>query len=127
MIHPSLNEKDFRHIFVYPGSINNLWSLLSPVALDLRTLQNGMTNVATPYLDVQMNLPLLVIALALFYVGITSRRSSSERSQWFLLAVMITSALLFGLALAIIVNPSLSGSFGCIFDVLQFSYRLMTY
>jgi hypothetical protein len=123
----SINQQYFRKSFFDPDSINNPWSLFSPTALDLRTLRNGITNVSTPYLDVQMNLPLLVIGLAFCYGWIASRQRRFERRQLFLLAVMIVSALWFGLALSLMINPSLSAFVGGIFDVLQFSYRLTTY
>lgn len=123
---PLVNQKYFRNIYFDPNSINNLWALFSPTALDLRSLQKG-TSVPTPFLDVQMNLPLMVIDLFFIYVWIGSGRCRLQRSQLFLFAAMIASTLLFCLALIIETNPNLSGLFGGIFDVLQFSYRLTTY
>jgi hypothetical protein len=123
----STNRKYFREQYFFPGSVDNLWSLLSPVALDLRTLQNGVKDVSTPFLDAQINLPLLLIGIALVGVRITSKRGSFGKSQLSLLPMMVVSVFLFGLALSVAINPNLSAYLGGYFDILQFSYRLTTY
>jgi hypothetical protein len=123
----SINRQYFRGLIFRIDSINNLWSLLSPVALDLRTLVNGVKNVSTPFLDAQINLPLLLIGLTLSCMSIASKRRLPEKGRSSLLGVMIVSVILFGLFLSVATNPLLSRYLGGFFDVLQFPYRLTTY
>jgi hypothetical protein len=124
---PSINQKCFLGLTFPFDSINNLWSLLSPVALDLRTLQNGVHNVPTPFLDAQINLPLLLLGLALGSGWLLFKGKRLAKNQASLLAVMIISFFVFGLFLSVATNPALSGYLGGVFDILQFPYRLTTY
>ena len=123
----SINQHYFRDVYFFPHSIDNIWSLFSPVALDLRTLPNGVRNVSTPFLDAQVNLPLILIGLALSYQWIRGHRGHLHRSRTLMLGMMLVSLFLFSLSLTIAINPSLSGYLGNVFDLLQFPYRLTTY
>jgi hypothetical protein len=124
---PSTNQKYFRGLIFPLESINNLWSLLFPVALDLRTLQNGVHNVSTPFLDAQINLPLLLLGLTLGCGWLLSDGKRLAKNESFLFAVMILSLFFFGLCLSVATHPLLSGYLGGFFDILQFPYRLTTY
>jgi hypothetical protein len=123
----SINQKYFRGLIFRFDSIDNLWSLLSPVALDLRTLQNGVKNVSTPFLDAQINLPLLLIGLALSGSWIMSKGKRFARIESSLFAMMIIAVFFFSLFLSVATHPALSGYLGGFFDILQFPYRLTTY
>jgi hypothetical protein len=50
---PGLIKEGFRKDTFFPDSIDNLWSRLSPVPVDFRSILKG-TDVSTPYLDAQI-------------------------------------------------------------------------
>jgi hypothetical protein len=123
----SANAKYFQGLLFPLESINNLWSLLSPVALDLRTLKYGMKDVSTPFLDAQINLPLIIIGLVFSILWTINKKNRSEKNQSPLFAILIVSLSLFSLFLSVATNPNFSTYLGGVFDILQFPYRLTTY
>src|SRR5208337_4495905 len=45
----------------FPESIDSIWSRLSPVPIDIRSVYHGIVDIPTPYLDAQVTLPLFII------------------------------------------------------------------
>jgi hypothetical protein len=83
--------------------------------------------VSSPFLDAQIDLPLLLLGLTLGCGWFLSKGKRVAKNESSLLAMMIISVLFFGLFLAVATNPALSGYLGSFFDLLQFPYRLTTY
>jgi hypothetical protein len=123
----SANQTMFRHTGFFPDNIDNILSLVFPAALDARTLYYGPKILATPYLDAQMNMPLVLLGSAFAYFWIRFGRGERERSDPCLQGVTAVSVLLFVLFLSVAIHPGLSRYFGGFFDILQFPYRLTTY
>jgi hypothetical protein len=123
---PIVTERWFREDAFFPDSVDNLWSRLSPVPIDLRSIIKG-NDVSTPYLDAQIMSPLVLLAAGLSYSWLKSNRASFRSSKPVLVWILSLSVVLFILFLAVSVNPNLSGLFGGFFDILQFPYRLATY
>jgi hypothetical protein len=121
------NQSLFRVVFFFPDSIDNILSLFSPIALDARTLYGGVEGVSTPYLDAQINTPLLLLGSLFGYQWIKRGRPSFDKERGFLLAVIIATVCMFALFLSVTLNAGLSRYLGGIFDVLQAAYRLVTY
>ena len=83
--------------------------------------------MSTPYLDAQIMFPLILLLIGLTWVSFKTNRVPPLRSA--LLAIVILCFSIFACAvfLAVSVDPNLSETFGGIFNVLQFPYRLTTY
>ena len=62
---PHTNHSMFKKWGFFPASIDNVWSRLSPLPLDLRAIQHGV-NTSTPYLDAQISGPTLILLALLF-------------------------------------------------------------
>jgi hypothetical protein len=116
----------FRNGGYFPNTIDNLWSRLSPVPVDFRSILKG-NDVSTPYLDAQIILPMVFLACGLALFLFKSAREMDRRHKLLLILILCLSVILFFIFLAVSVNPSLSSVFGGLFDVLQFPYRLTTY
>jgi hypothetical protein len=114
----------FNVIGFFPHSLDNVWSRLSPVPLDLRSLAAGVKDVDTPYLDAQISLPLLAVLGLTFAFYVSNRKNNKSRLAdtigWLALAM---TAITF----VVSVHPSLSGRFGGLFDMLQIPFRLVNY
>jgi hypothetical protein len=110
----------------FPDSIDNLWSRLSPVPVDYRSILKG-TDVSTPYLDAQIMFPLVLLLAGLIWIWFSGNRESRRQTTLLLAVILFLSAFLSAFFLAVSVSPSLSERFGDVFDVLQFPYRLTTY
>ena len=123
---PSINQKGFNGAGFFPESIDNLWSRISPVAVDLRSIAKG-TGVATPYLDAQFLLPLIVLAVGYAWFSRKTRSTGGGRVSPVLTSMLWSSVGLFVLFLAVSVKPELSRYFAGLFDILQSPYRLVSY
>jgi hypothetical protein len=121
----AVNQRSFRNFF--PDSTVHVLSLLSPIAFDARTLQTDIQNVATPYLDAQINIPLVLLGAAFGYISMGRIRPNFDITQRCFLGLMIVSAFLFTLSLSVAIEPRISAYLGGVFDILQFAYRLATY
>jgi hypothetical protein len=111
-------------ITVIPG-IDSIWQRLSPTAIEWRSTINGIAeDVTFPYIDTQINLPLLILSACLLILFLKEKiRNISCRK-------IILSSSLLALALALTVISSFQGiadKFDFAFGNLQFAYRLISY
>ena len=90
------------------------------------SVESGI-RTASPYLDAQIAVPLLVLGLALYWSWRGLRRDEIRPEQRLLRVICSCSAVLLILFLAVSVQPLLSVYFGGVFDILQFPYRLTAY
>jgi hypothetical protein len=121
---PALTSELFRARCFFPQSIDNIWSRLCPLPLDLDALKSGLA-VSTPYLDAQILIPLLLLLLLLVLLGLKSsdRKFFHPWNQGLFFSALSVSTLF----LIVSIDPPISAAFGGIFDVLQFPYRLVSY
>jgi hypothetical protein len=99
----------------YGGVIDEWWVRLFPLPLDVRSLFDGV-GPPTPYLDAQINLPLL---LACLFVAFWTK-AHHRKIFWFLL-----SAFLFLFLVSVGLIPTHVAS--SIFNKIQLLYRLVTF
>jgi hypothetical protein len=113
------------HLIYYEG-IDQLGSRFSPYPYDGRALIAG-TVVATPYLDAQVNFPLLLLGVFLLFHLIRMLRSgelSPGRPRLALVGVTVVAFLMLGAAS---IWPAIWGPLYSHTGMIQFSYRLVTY
>jgi hypothetical protein len=111
----------------FPKSIDSIWSRLSPVPIDIRSVHHGIVDIPTPYLDAQVTLPLFVILIVLAFVHRDYFKLITKSGGHLDRALVWMSIFLAAFFLTISVHPSISTLFGGLFDILQFPYRLVTY
>jgi hypothetical protein len=119
----SLARASFQTIGYFPGSLDAVWSRFSPVPVDARSLANGIREVSTPYLDAQVSIPLLLLLAARLF-ELRSDYRSLNGVQWALGSLALIFTAYFA---ALSVRPVISESFGGVFNILQFAYRLVAY
>jgi hypothetical protein len=122
---PHTNHAMFKRWGFFPGSIDNGWSRLSPLPLDLRATQHGL-NVSTPYLDAQISIPtllLLVLLLGLWW----QTRGPKTRDRTLVIRLGTLALVLAGFCFLLSVHPGRPPWFLPFFDILQYPYRLVTY
>jgi len=111
----------------YPADIDSLSSRLMPFPFDRRVMENPNLSVnATPYLDAQVTVGLLLLALFLA-VGLFDagwRRLALQRAG---LALVLASWVSFIIILVISTSPALGARLPAPFHKLQFAYRLVSY
>jgi hypothetical protein len=122
----SSNAGNFRGGWFYPGSIDNIWSRLSPLPLDLRAIQKGVQDVSTPYLDAQIIVPAVLLIVVFICIGL-GKKSEGDSLNACERAILCGAAIMMIVAFAVSVYPNISGWAGGIFDILQFPYRLTSY
>ncbi len=120
------NAAYFHKEYFFPRGIDNILSRLSPFPLDLRSIQKGAQDVATPYLDAQITLPLIILIAVFIYIGRWGKSarfclSACDR------AIIWGSAVMLMMVFAVSICPKVSDWFGGFFDILQFPYRLTSY
>jgi hypothetical protein len=120
-----VNEDSFRKTFFFAGSIDAWSSRLSPVAIDFRSLRNGI-KVMTPYLDAQANVALMIFVIAAAFQIRKCRKAGipGDRTPAVLTAGGLMGAFVY---LVVSLNPSVSKWTGGYFDLLQFPYRLTAF
>jgi hypothetical protein len=123
---PVTNRTWFQGKFFFPESIDNAFSRLSPIPIDWRVILEGIS-IETPYLEAQISVPLVLIAVALTCFWRNSERGGNRKYKLLLQTIGSLSFALFWLFLFVSIRPSISGFFGGFFDILQFPYRLTTY
>jgi len=108
-----------------PG-FTNIFSILSPFPLDFRSIQKGVQGVSTPYLDIQVVLPLMILIAVFIYIRLRDKniRFCSDACQG---AITVAAVGMLIVTLTLSVYPAASVWFGRFFDILQFSYRLSSY
>jgi hypothetical protein len=119
------NKTFFQKTFFFDQSIDAWWSRLSPVALDFRSLRAGL-KVATPYLDAQANVSLMIlIGIALFHA--CKHRKIGAAGSGTSTVLIVGGAVTTLVYLVVSLNPPISRFVGGYFDVLQFPYRLTAF
>ena len=124
---PAGNRLLFRENGFFRDTIDSVWSRLSPVPVDLRSISKGVLDVSTPYLDAQIILPLVLLAGILCWFWFKSAKRICPRYRTLLIVIFSLSTGLASLFFAVSVHPSLSARFNGLFDILQFPYRLTAY
>ena len=115
-------------VVTFLGGWDNLFTHFLPFPFDYRSLLTGLTSVSTPYLEAQVNVPLLLFLMG-FGIGAYNNKSkiiTSPSCKQAGKGLFWTAAALFCLAAA------LSGShflyrYIPILDVIQFPYRAVSY
>lgn len=124
---PATNSRYFRDQGFFPDNVDNIWSRLSPMPLDLRSITRGIEGISTPYLDAQVSVPLLLLGAVLAVAAMQQPGKPGEPGTRIALGVGLSAILMAVLVLVLSVRPSISGWFGGLFDILQFPYRLTAY
>ena len=77
----------------FPNSVDNILSRVSPLPLDLRSIEKGIHDVITPYLDAQIALPLILLMGVFIYVGWREKsiRSGLGVYEWAILGVRLSA------------------------------------
>jgi hypothetical protein len=110
---------DAPHVY----SFDHWYARFFPLPFDPRSLTRGIHGVATPYLDLQINLPLVLLVLA--ELGIVHRSPFSGRRR-----VLASTALMIAflcLATAMSLSRAPYEWLPSIFRNVQMSYRMITY
>jgi hypothetical protein len=112
-------------LYLYPDNLDLWWSRLFPLPLDVRTWTAPDLNlVSVPFLDAQVNVPLLLLAGAVVWgllrgsVGPTARRG-----LWWL----VLPALGAGLCLWMSLDTRPYHLLPADFQSIQFPYRMVSY
>jgi hypothetical protein len=111
----------------YIDGIDNFWVRVAPFPFDYRVIVNGM-NIGTPYLDAQINMPLLIVsAFLIFYIfrWYRSKTQPLENKHDFLLLLGSVISLIFFFLISLY-GPILS-LLPKVFLVAQYAYRFVSY
>jgi hypothetical protein len=110
------------------------WVRLWPTPLDPRTTLAGVKEVSTPYLDTQINVALLVLAMSVIFLGLCARKADRaagraaggwlRRYAW---ANGVIAAGVLSVAFAFSVDSSLAAKVPPPLSSAQFACRLVTY
>jgi hypothetical protein len=119
-----LNRHAFQVMGFFPDTIDSIWSRLSPVPLDGRSLIHGIVDVSTPYLDAQIMFPLCLLLVAMVAIALLRPKQNLD---FLILSIISTSITLLIFVTALSVDPKISYYFGEMFNILQFAYRLTSY
>jgi hypothetical protein len=123
--HTALTSKDLFGLSLFPDSLDLWWVRLFPVPLDVRTWQEKtLAKVSTPFLDAQVNVPLLLLAL-IVAGGLV--RSGGGRLALRDFCWLLWPALVGGLFLWLSLSSSPYTLLPTTFQVTQFLYRIVTY
>ena len=107
---------------------DNLFTYFLPFPFDYRSFLAGLINVSTPYLDAQVNVPLLLFLLG-FGIGTYTNKSKIPASPSHKQAgkgLFWTATVLFCLA-AILSGSSFLYRYIPVLDVIQYPYRAVSY
>ena len=90
------------------------------------SIEKGIHNIITPYLDAQIAVPLILLIAVFIYIGwreksIISGLGAYERT------VLWGSVFILIVCFAVSVCPQISSWLGGFFDILQFPFRLTSY
>jgi hypothetical protein len=124
------NHLTIRHLFpsvlFWPDSWDHWLTRFYPIPLD-PSVRPGVSlqEIPEPYLDAQVNVPLLILFLALCVAVIWVRREN-RRSGTVFVAVFIPAAL-FAFFTWISLSPGSYHYLPSIFEMIQFAYRAVTY
>jgi len=112
---------------IFPESIDSLACRFFPLPLDLRSLGSDLYAVSTPYLDAQINIPLLLLFLWLAYHLFSFQRFSYRMRQPKNYLLIVTSISLFIVTTILSVSLLPYSMLPKIFGSVQFSYRLVSF
>lgn len=105
-------------------SIDHWTTRLAPIPFDGRPAHANPADVSTPYLDAQINLPLLLLGATVLFRGLRTLERGRRLRAGFSVAVPIFySAIMLYLSL----HPKAFDSLPPVCCVVQFAYRLVSY
>ena len=114
-------------ILYFRRSLDAAWSRFSPLPVDRRTFETAnLFEISTPYLDAQMSVPLLVVALALGWVSWRASRAG-PRAGWPLRVAVGTAWALFLATAWVSISPKANHVVPPLLRMVQFAYRLVSY
>ena len=123
------SKESLAAVELFPYSIDAVLSRFSPIPLDTRSLAKGLA-VSTPYLDAQVNIPLLLLA---FMIGAGYSRGCGENGSVARLhsgragtILLWTSVALFAVATVASLSAKVYG-YAPGLRIIQFPYRMVTY
>jgi hypothetical protein len=124
------SKESLAAVALFPHSIDAVLSRFSPIPLDTRSLAKGLA-VSTPYLDAQVNMPLLLLLAFMIGAGYSRTcrvngsvaRLQSDRAGTILLW---TSVALFAVATVASLSAKVYG-YAPGLRIIQFPYRMVTY
>ncbi|PTY01517.1 hypothetical protein DB346_12250 [Verrucomicrobia bacterium LW23] len=136
---PVANARNFRYVGWPYDAFTNFLTRTSPFPIEFRALMDG-TKIPTPHQDAQILMPLLVLVAFLYvfrsrisWQGLRAHVTSLPvffpvtSENRFLQVLMYLFLLLFSAFFIICIYPVASVVFGGLFDIMQFSYRMITY
>ncbi|MDE7310482.1 MAG: hypothetical protein K2N87_02495 [Eubacterium sp.] len=109
---------------IAPYLDSNYLTRLMVFPMDARSLTDGIRDVSTPYLDLQINMPLAILYAASWIWVVCSKKIAGSQKG--------VSAVLLFLSIIMLVcsatnSPLLLGILCKVFRHIQFSYRLIAY
>jgi hypothetical protein len=107
-------------VVVFGDSIDHWQTRLFPLPHDSRLLNRSLSDVSTPYLDAQINLPLLILCGALVHLAWKQR-------QWRGQALAALPLAYGGLCLYLSLSATPYRFLPDVFHHVQFAYRQVTY
>jgi hypothetical protein len=124
------NHLTIRHyypsVLFWPDSWDHWLTRFYPIPLDPRVRPGvSLREIAEPYLDAQVNVPLLIFFVALCITMLWFRRDVRRRGTVFV-AVFIPAAL-FAFFTWISLSPDSYHYLPSMFEMIQFAYRAITY
>ncbi len=124
-LHISNSNSPTFHFFA--EDIDNIFTRFAPFPLDSRSLTNG-TSLNTPFLDAQMNVPLLLFLIAFGWKSRANQSSMSATKQYNRIGrVLFWAALaLFGLATVMSLSDYVYRQIPFL-KIIQFPFRIITY
>jgi hypothetical protein len=112
-----------RHVNEMSADIDHWLTRLFPLPFDRRALQRHPADVSTPYLDAQINLPLLVLGVGLLWYFLRSLPARRLRA-----AAIAAVPILYTVAfLYLSLRPEAFRHLPEAFLIVQFLYRLVSY
>ena len=107
----------------YPDSLDAATTRFSPLPYDVRTSNADWTTVETPWLDAQINGPLLVLLLSWLAFFVWTHRGNAAA----VLRAVLLAMCAFGVFTWLSLSPSAYDSLPSIARMIQIAYRLITY
>lgn len=113
----------------YIRGIDQFWVRISPLPLDMRSIVGDIKSVSTPYLDAQLNMPLLILAVVILFYIVREQIQSKA-----LFAMNKNDLMVLGMSIIAFIFFFVSSLYRPIFSLLpkeffivQFAYRLVSY
>ena len=122
-------SKNISPVLFFPDSIDWIWTRISPIPFDIRTLREPLHNISTPFLDAQSN----IFLVGMWILFLTTNSSilflnNNAISYRALLLIFITfTFLLWLLFLKVSIDPTLIQRTPSLLRMIQYAYRFVTY